>query len=81
MPHYQQNDAPEGLYRRPDGTRVDLLRVENIRTPQGYNIGWVYFADDAAALAAWGLVYDPQPDDAQEEKQPDSISIDRERMP
>lgn len=59
MPHYQQIETPEGNYRRADGTRAEVLRVENIRTPQGYNVGWEYFADDAAALAAWGLVYEP----------------------
>lgn len=67
MPHYQQIDAQEGFYRRADGTRVDLLRVENIRTPQGYNVGWEFFADDAAALAAWGLEYAPPEEAVPEE--------------
>lgn len=69
MPHYKQLDVTEGQYRRADGTRVALCRVENIRTPNGYNEGWEYFADDAAAAAAWGLTYAPLPEPQEDEEQ------------
>ena len=62
MPHYQQIEDPQGLYRRADGTRVTLARVENIRTPQGYNVGWQSFETSEAAIAAWGLEYLPEQD-------------------
>lgn len=61
MKHYQLHEDPQGCYCRADGTRCELRCVKNIRTPQGYNVGWTPFETLAACLAAWGLVYAPLP--------------------
>lgn len=55
MNHYQLQPDPQGSYCRADGTRYELLSVKNIRTPQGYNVGWTPFETLEACLAAWGL--------------------------
>ena len=53
--YYQRIKDSNGTYRAADGMRYELSAARTVRP----TTGWAWFDTTAAALTAWGLVYDP----------------------
>lgn len=56
---YKKIQNEEGNYKDKQEVRYDVLEAHEAWTPQGLNVGWDEYPDMAAALEAYGLVYDP----------------------
>ena len=55
-----------GNYKDNNGTRFTIREVHEAWTPQGKNVGWDEFENIEAAAQAYGLTYDPLPEEADE---------------
>ena len=60
---YKKVQNEEGNYVDTQHTRWDILEAHEAHTPEGLNIGWDEYADLEAAAAAYGLMYDPLPEE------------------
>lgn len=57
---YKKIQNPEGDYKDVQNVRWDVLEAHEAWTPQGKNVGWDEYPNLELALAAYGLVCDPQ---------------------
>lgn len=53
--YYIKEEDERGEYVK-DGIRYSVRAVTQAHTPEGDNVGYTFFDDDAAMLADWGLV-------------------------
>ena len=60
---YKKIQNEEGNYIDIQEVRWNVLEAHEAWTPQGKNIGWDAFPNKEAALQAYGLAYDPLPQD------------------
>ena len=60
---YKKIANEKGNYKDENNVRFDVLVANEAYTPQGLNIGWDSFEDGPSALVAYGLIYDPLPED------------------
>ena len=56
---YKKIQNTQGDYQDNNGVLYDVLEAHEAFTPQGKNAGWDEYPHLEAALAAYGLVYDP----------------------
>lgn len=57
---YKKIQNPEGDYKDVQNVRWDVLEAHEAWTPEGMNVGWDEYPNLELALAAYGLVCDPQ---------------------
>ena len=60
---YRKIQNEQGHYKDTQDVRWDILEAHEAHTPQGLNVGWDEQADLSAAVAAYGLTYDPLPEE------------------
>ena len=58
---YKKIQNEKGDYKDNQNLRYNVLEAHEAYTPQGKNVGWDEFENKEAALAAYGLTYDPLP--------------------
>lgn len=64
MVYAKKNENAEGEYRMTDGMRWDFTAAVKVHDPSGRTpeeLGYTPFENEEAALAAWGLTYEPLP--------------------
>ena len=64
---YKKIANEEGNYKDKQDVRYDVLEAHEAWTPQGKNVGWDEYPDMQTALEAYGLVYDPLPEQEPED--------------
>jgi len=52
-------EEPGEYLRVSDGERVNLYCATQADTPEGLNVGWTSFNNEAEACQEWGLEYLP----------------------
>jgi len=57
---YKKIQNPEGDYKDVQNVRWDVLEAHEAWTPEGKNVDWDEYPNLELALAAYGLVCDPQ---------------------
>lgn len=60
---YKKIQNEKGDYKDNQSVRYDVLEAHEAWTPQGKNVGWDEYPDMDSALEAYGLEYDPLPED------------------
>lgn len=60
---YKKIANEKGNYKDENEMRFDVLEAHEAYTPEGINIGWDEFEDLETALLAYGLTYDPLPEE------------------
>jgi hypothetical protein len=58
---YKKIQNNKGDYKDNQEVRYDVLEAHEAWTPEGLNMGWDEFENKEAALASYGLTYDPLP--------------------
>lgn len=58
---YKKIQNEKGDYKDNQEVRYCVLEAHEAWTPEGKNVGWDEFENMDAALAAYGLTYDPLP--------------------
>lgn len=58
---YKKIQNEKGDYKDQQNVRYTVLEAHEAWTPQGKNVGWDEYENMEAALEAYGLVYDPIP--------------------
>lgn len=58
---YKKIQNEKGDYKDNQEVRYEVLEAHEAWTPQGKNVGWDFFENKEAALAAYGLTYEPLP--------------------
>ena len=56
---YKKIANEQGDYKNANEERYTVLEAHEAYTPQGLNVGWEEYENMEAALAAYGLAYDP----------------------
>lgn len=62
---YKKTQNKEGNYIDVRQTRWDILEAHEAWTPQGKNVGWDEFESLEKAAEAYGLTYDPKPQEVE----------------
>lgn len=62
---YKKIQNNEGDYKDISNGRWDVLEAHEAWTPQGKNVGWDEFENIEAAASAYGLTYDPLPEEGE----------------
>lgn len=52
---YKKIISTDGTYQAPDGKRYELQICRRCISPEGVNVGWVYFNSLAECLKKWEL--------------------------
>lgn len=60
---YKKIANEHGSYKDANEVRFDVLEAHEAHTPQGLNVGWDEFENMDAAIAAYGLTYEPLPEE------------------
>lgn len=59
---YKKIQNEEGNYKDEKNVRFIVLEAHEAWTPEGLNVGWDEYPNLDEALKAYGLVYDPLPE-------------------
>lgn len=59
---YKKIQHEEGNYKDEQNVRFIVLEAHEAWTPEGLNVGWDEYPNLDEALKAYGLVYDPLPE-------------------
>lgn len=62
MKYYLKEQEPNGSYVDAEGVRYALYTCRRHADERGVNVGWEAFESMEACLAAWGLRYEPLPE-------------------
>lgn len=60
---YKKIQDEQGDYKDNQDMRYSVLEAHEAWTPQGKNIGWDEYPDLETAVSAYGLTYDPLPEE------------------
>lgn len=66
---YKKFQNEKGDYKDNQNVRYNVLEAHEAYTPQGKNMGWDEFENMDAALAAYGLTFDPLPPEPKTNKE------------
>jgi hypothetical protein len=59
---YKKIQNKAGDYKDVNEVRYDVLEAHEAWNPQGKNVGWDELPSKEAAVASYGLTYDPLPE-------------------
>lgn len=59
---YKKIQNEEGNYKDEKNVRFIVLEAHEAWTPEGLNVGWDEYSNLDEALKAYGLIYDPLPE-------------------
>lgn len=63
---YKKIKDEYGNYKDNQNVRYTILEAHEAWTPEGKNVGWDEFDNIQAAAQAYGLTYDPLPEEEDE---------------